>query len=215
MRRPLSSPGRSRRGTGSVRSRTQPASKCPQAAAASPMPPSVTSCFCIRLHSRAFPHNGRRTHSHVPEARRRPVARLPPGGPGVSAALFADLGGLDRERTLIQLNPRGVDGSDPAETYELEDYAADLEQLREHLGLERIDLFGHSAGGFMSMLYAATWPRRVGKLVLCGSCARFSDEFQDVFERFLAGREHDPRFADAVAARRAREENPPEDDEEL
>jgi len=138
-----------------------------------------------------------------------------PGGPGVSAALFADLGGLDRERTLIQLNPRGVDGSDPAETYELEDYAADLEQLREHLGLERIDLFGHSAGGFMSMLYAATWPRRVGKLVLCGTAARFSDESRKVFERFLAERENDPRFADAVAARREREEDPPEDDEEL
>jgi pimeloyl-ACP methyl ester carboxylesterase len=137
-----------------------------------------------------------------------------PGGPGVSAAFFADLAGLDRDRTLIQLNPRGVDGSDPAETYELEDYAADLEHLREHLGLERIDLFGHSAGGFVSMVYAATY-KRVGNLVLCGSCPRLSDEFQEVFDRFLAEREHDPCFAEAVAARRAREESPPEDDEEL
>jgi pimeloyl-ACP methyl ester carboxylesterase len=137
-----------------------------------------------------------------------------PGGPGVSASLFADLGGLDRHRTLIQLNPRGVDGSDPAETYELEDYAADLEELREHLGVERIDLFGHSAGGFMSIVYAANYGR-VGKLVLCGSCGRFSDDFGEVFEQFLTEREHDPRFADAVATRRARDLHPPEDDEEL
>lgn len=138
-----------------------------------------------------------------------------PGGPGGPVELFDDLGGLDRDRTLILLSPRGVDGSDPAGSYELEDYAADLEELRAHLGLKRIDLFGHSAGGFMSMVYASTYPERVGKLVLCGTFARFSDEFGKAFERFLAEREHDPRFADAVAARRAREESPPDDDGEL
>lgn len=140
-----------------------------------------------------------------------------PGGPGAPVGLFGDLGGLDRDRdrTLVMLSPRGVDGSDPAASYGLEDYAADLEELRSHLGLERMDLFGHSAGGFMSMVYASTYPERVGRLVLCGTFARFSDEFRAEFERFLAGREHDPRFADAVAARRAREESPPDDDEEL
>jgi pimeloyl-ACP methyl ester carboxylesterase len=138
-----------------------------------------------------------------------------PGGPGVSVELFDDLGGLDRHRTLIQLSPRGVDGSDPTATYELEDFAADLDELRNHLDLDRIDLFGHSAGGFMSMVYAATHQNRVGKLVLCGTFARFSDEFRQVFERFLAQRQNDPRFADAVAARREREENPPDDDEAL
>ena len=106
-------------------------------------------------------------------------------------------------------------GSDTADSYGLDDYAADLDELREHLGLDRIDLFGHSAGGFMSMVYAATHPQRVGRLVLCGTFPRFSDESREIFERFLAQREDDPRFADAVAARRAREENPPDDDAEL
>lgn len=131
------------------------------------------------------------------------------------AAVFEDLAGLDRDRTLVLLNPRGVEGSDPAATYELEDYAADLEELRAHLGHEEIDLFGHSAGGFMSMTYAATYPERVDRLVLCGSFARFSEESREAFGRFLAERESDPRFAEAVAARREREENPPEDEEEL
>ena len=138
-----------------------------------------------------------------------------PGGPGFSCSMLTDLGGLDGERTLILFNPRGVDGSDPAPTYELADYAADLEELRLHLGRERIDLFGHSAGGFMSMTYAAAYPDRVHELVLCGTFARFSQEAREIFERFLADREHDPRFADAVAARRQREESPPEDPEEL
>jgi pimeloyl-ACP methyl ester carboxylesterase len=138
-----------------------------------------------------------------------------PGGPGVSTLLFGDLAGLDRELSLIQLSPRGVDGSDPAETYELEDYAADLEELRGHLGLERMDLLGHSAGGFMSMVYAATFPDHVGRLVLCGTFARFSDEFGATFKRYLEEREDDPRFAEAVAARRSRDENPPDDDDEF
>jgi len=138
-----------------------------------------------------------------------------PGGPGIPVEIFDDLAGLDEELRLILLSPRGVDGSDPAETYELEDYAADLEELRAQLGLETIDLFGHSAGGVMSMVYAGTYPARVRRLVLCGTFARFSDEARKGFERFLAERESDPRFADAVSARRLREESPPDDEQEL
>jgi pimeloyl-ACP methyl ester carboxylesterase len=138
-----------------------------------------------------------------------------PGGPGIPALIFDDLAGLDRDRTLIELDPRGVGDSDPAETYRLEDHASDLDELRAHLGLEAIDLLGHSAGGFMSIVYAATYPLRVRRLVLCGTFARFSDESREIFGRFLAERESDPRFADAVAARREREESPPEDEEEL
>lgn len=138
-----------------------------------------------------------------------------PGGPGIPAQVFDDLGGLDRDRTLIELNPRGVGESTPTETYRLEDHAADLEELRDHLGLEAIDLLGHSAGGFMSVVYAATYPARVRRLVLCGTFTRFSAESREAFGRFLAERESDPRFADAVAARRQREENPPEDEAEL
>jgi pimeloyl-ACP methyl ester carboxylesterase len=138
-----------------------------------------------------------------------------PGGPGIPAAIFGDLGGLDRDRTLIELNPRGVADSDPAQTYRLEDHAADLEELREHLELGTIDLLGHSAGGFTSIVYAATYPERVRRLVLCGTFTRFTDESRETFGRFLAERESDPRFADAVAARREREENPPQDEAEL
>ena len=67
----------------------------------------------------------------------------------------------------------------------------------------------------MAMTYAATRPDRVARLVLCGTFTRFSDESREAFGRFLAERESDPRFAEAVAARRAREENPPADEDEL
>lgn len=137
-----------------------------------------------------------------------------PGGPGASALLFDDLAGLGSDLTLMLLSPRGVDDSDPAASYGLQDYASDLDELRAHLGLDRIDLFGHSAGGFVSMVYAATYPERVERLVLCGTFARFSDESRAAFGRFLAEREQDPQFADAVAARRERDENPDLGEEE-
>jgi pimeloyl-ACP methyl ester carboxylesterase len=132
-----------------------------------------------------------------------------PGGPGMSASYFEDLGGLDRERTIVQLHPRGTAGSDApsdAAAYTLEEFADDVDAVRLDLGLGRIDLLGHSAGGFVSMVYASTLPQRVGRLVLVGTFARFSDEFRRTFAAALAENETDPRVADAVAARRAREQ---------
>ena len=73
-----------------------------------------------------------------------------PGGPGFSSRYFGDLGGLVDRFTLVQFNPRGSEGSDrPADrrAYATEDYVTDLEELRAHLGLERMLLLGHSHGG--------------------------------------------------------------------
>lgn len=141
-----------------------------------------------------------------------------PGGPGADSLLFQDLGGSDRERTLVLLQPRGTSGSDPPAdpgAYRLEDYANDIEELRQHLGLDEVDLFGHSAGGFVAMSYAAAFPKNVRRLVLCGTFTRFTEDWRAEFARFLDERAQDERFADAVAARREREEHPPEDEDEL
>jgi proline-specific peptidase len=138
-----------------------------------------------------------------------------PGGPGMSGAYFEDLGGLGAERAVVHLHPRGTGGSDvPADpdAYSLEDFADDVDELRRHFGLNEIDLLGHSAGGFVSMVYASTRPERVRRLVLVGTFARFSDEFRRTFTTALAEKERDPRVADAVAARRAREEGRVADD---
>ena len=77
-----------------------------------------------------------------------------PGGPGCSSLYFGELPELAAERTLVMPDPRGTGDSDrPAEpsAYDLEDYAADIEAVREQLGLERLDLLGHSHGGFVAM----------------------------------------------------------------
>jgi pimeloyl-ACP methyl ester carboxylesterase len=42
----------------------------------------------------------------------------------------------------------------------------DVDALRNHLGLERMDLFGHSASGGTRLLYASAYAHRMDHLVL-------------------------------------------------
>jgi pimeloyl-ACP methyl ester carboxylesterase len=101
-----------------------------------------------------------------------------PGGPGAPTSYLEDLGGLGKSRALIELDPRGAGESErPADgRYELENNVADVEALRLELGVERLDLLGHSFGGFVSILYAASHSDRLRRLVLVGTLVRFSDE---------------------------------------
>ncbi|WP_107050585.1 alpha/beta fold hydrolase [Streptomyces sp. NRRL F-2580] len=81
----------------------------------------------------------------------------------------AYLGGLAAGRRLILLDLRGTgDSAIPADesTYRVDHQVADVEALRTHLGLGRVDLLAHSAGGNLAMLYAAAHPRRLGRTVL-------------------------------------------------
>jgi pimeloyl-ACP methyl ester carboxylesterase len=126
-----------------------------------------------------------------------------PGGPGFSSLYFGDLGGLDRELELVLLDPRGTGGSDPARdprAYAIADYAADVEELREHLGLERMLLFGHSHGGVVGMEYAAGHPDRVERLILASTLPRHGAEQEAAMQRAVEARQGEPWYEDAVDA---------------
>lgn len=98
-----------------------------------------------------------------------------PGGPMRASAYLGDLGGLSERRRLVMLDLRGTGGSDrpvdPA-TYRCDRQVDDVEALRRHLGLERVDLLAHSAGGDLAILYAVAHPHRVRSLVLVAGRAR-------------------------------------------
>ncbi|GAA0444018.1 hydrolase [Acrocarpospora corrugata] len=97
-----------------------------------------------------------------------PVICLP-GGPMQDSGYLGELGGLSAHRQLVMLDPRGTGQSaTPADTasYRCDRLVDDVEALREHLGLDRLDLLAHSGGTNLAVLYAARHPERVSKLVL-------------------------------------------------
>ncbi len=134
-----------------------------------------------------------------------------PGGPGFAGAELADLGGLSASRTLVVIDPRGTGGSDPATGYSLDGYAADIDELRVHLGLDRVDLLGFSFGAVVAIHYAATYSSRMHRLVLAGGLAAFTEEGQAFANQVIASMADQPWHADAVAAL-AQEENGEIDD---
>lgn len=141
-----------------------------------------------------------------------------PGGPGCSAEYFGGLPDLAEERTLLLLDPRGTGDSDrPADrsNYALETYAGDVEAVRAHLGLDRIDVLGHSHGGFVAMAWAGAHPDRVGRLVLASTAPRFTDAIRTRRSQRVAEHQGQPYFADAMAALRAHQAGEYRTDEEL
>src|SRR5262249_55739863 len=72
-----------------------------------------------------------------------------PGGPMRASRYLGSLGGLSEGRRLILLDLRGTgDSAVPADhaSYRCDRLIGDVDALRAHLGLEAIDLLGHSAG---------------------------------------------------------------------
>ncbi|WP_371780948.1 alpha/beta fold hydrolase [Streptosporangium subroseum] len=97
-----------------------------------------------------------------------PVICLP-GGPMQDSVYLGELGGLSAHRQLIMVDPRGTGGSaipQDVASYRCDRLVDDVEALREHLGLDRLDLLAHSAGANLAVLYAARHPERVGRLAL-------------------------------------------------
>ena len=134
---------------------------------------------------------------------RGPVLVGHPGGPGFSALYFGDFAGLGERLSLVMLNPRGTGGSDrPADrrAYAVADYVADLDELRRHLGLDQMWLLGHSHGGVIAMAYAAAHPRRVSRLILASTLARFAAEQTAAMEAAMEAKAGEPWYADARAA---------------
>ena len=128
-----------------------------------------------------------------------------PGGPGRAAGYLGDLGGLSTSRQLVLLDPRGVgisaDPADPA-TLRVDRLVSDVESLRIHLGLDRMDLLAHSAGAFLATLYAAAYPQRLSRLVLVtpGLAAVGAEGTEEEFRAALEHRAAEPWYPEARAA---------------
>jgi pimeloyl-ACP methyl ester carboxylesterase len=129
-----------------------------------------------------------------------PLLVCHPGGPGGSAAEFLDFAGLGDSFELVLLSPRGSHGSDGASDYALASYAADLDLLRDHLGVEQMNLLGFSHGGIVAIAYAAAYPDRLARLVLASAIAFCDKASEQAQAAGIEARRGEPWFPEAERA---------------
>ncbi|MER5210679.1 alpha/beta hydrolase [Streptomyces sp. NPDC002838] len=88
------------------------------------------------------------------------------GGPGLWD-MFEDVAGmLEDEAMVVRWDQRGCGRSQRcAGPWTTERFVADLDAVRQHFGLERMVLLGHSWGAQLALSYALAHPERVDSLV--------------------------------------------------
>jgi pimeloyl-ACP methyl ester carboxylesterase/class 3 adenylate cyclase len=87
------------------------------------------------------------------------------------ARFFGRLASFSR---LIVFDKRGTGASDHVALADLETRMDDVRAVMDAAGSARAAVMGVSEGGPMSVLFAATYPERVGALVLYGTLPRFA-----------------------------------------
>lgn len=142
-----------------------------------------------------FPGQGATLYYEIGGAKTGTPLLVINGGPGIDHTYMhstlqpsSALDEVAQDRPVIFYDQRGV-GRSPTLTAEqsctVADQVADLEALRAYLGYQRINILGHSFGGYLAMAYAALYPEMIERLILCDSAApKFTDTiflFENVF----------------------------------
>ena len=121
-----------------------------------------------------------------------PPVILSPGLGGSGAYWTPNLAALAERHRVILYDHRGTGRSDRAlpSGLDVEDMAADVLVLMDGLGLERVSLVGHAAGGIIGLSLALSHPGRLASLVVVNGFARPDPHFVRCMETRLALLEH-------------------------
>jgi proline iminopeptidase len=131
-----------------------------------------------------------------------PVVVVEPGGPGLSWD-YLRMPALEEHLTVVYIEPVGSGDSGrlaDAKGYTRARWVDDLDKIREHLGLDRIILLGHSYGGFIAQDYAIQHGAHLRGLILFGTSPRTDKDFGEQIQRNLKRFEGESWFKDAFAA---------------
>lgn len=104
-----------------------------------------------------------------PIMRQKPICFILHGGPGGDHTSYKPaLSPLADIMQLVYIDNRGsgLSARGPQSTYTLENNVADIEALRQYLGLDKIVLFAHSYGGKVAMTYATRYSQNLQGLLL-------------------------------------------------
>ena len=127
------------------------------------------------------------------------------GGPGLSHAylLATDIWKqLAQKRQVIFYDQRGTGASKIALTgapQTLDAQVADLEAVRNGLGISKFILVGDSYGGFLSIAYASAHPEHIAKLVLSAAAGSNLNDIVHLFDQV---------FPDAMEVEKQQEAKP-------
>lgn len=112
--------------------------------------------------------NGNRLAVEVLGPEGAPVLIAHHGAPGLGsrAEPRVSFGRLADTYRVVVFDARGSGQSEGKGTFSHEQWAADIDGLREWIGAEQVIMAGGSYGGFMAMEYATRYPDRVRAMVL-------------------------------------------------
>jgi proline iminopeptidase len=107
------------------------------------------------------------------------------GGPGAPHGYFLPyLLQLAKHHRLVFMDERGSGRSERLadfKGYTLDNLACDADAVRRALGLNTVDVMGHSFGGILAQAYAIKYPATVRRLILAGtgsSASRVNADFK-------------------------------------
>ena len=99
------------------------------------------------------------------------------GGPGLWDMSEDMAALLDDTATVIRWDQRGCGRSEPCRgPWTTDRFVADLDAVREHFGLDRVALLGHSWGAQLALSYALAHPERVSALAYVSGTGIGPDE---------------------------------------
>jgi proline iminopeptidase len=131
------------------------------------------------------------------------------GGPGFSMDYFLeDLRPLAANHVLLFYDQRGAGGStlvSDSASLDSQRFVDDLEALRKHFRISRLNLLGHSWGTAVAALYAMKYPVHLSKMIIVGALPLQQHQLADAFRRLEASRDSSTlrRMRELYAARLA------------
>lgn len=91
------------------------------------------------------------------------------GGPGNPSVYLKSLETLGDERVVVRYDQLGAGYSDVVHDtalFNIRHFVEELELLRRHLALDRVQLYGHSWGATLALEYYRAYPQHVASLIL-------------------------------------------------
>src|SRR5512142_1368591 len=111
------------------------------------------------------------------------------GGPGISHEYLLPLAELaDAHVRVVFYDQRQVGHSTgiAASSEPMQEWAVDLEAVRKSLGVERVNLFGHSSGGFPAIAYGSMFPEHVDSIIFVDSIPPTATLLEQAAQHMLA-----------------------------